>query len=164
MITVNHMGHFYLTYLLLDLLKKSKEGRVINISSSGYVVAPENYMEDWEFERKNFSMLRQYLSTKLLNILFTVGLANYFEKNNLNNLKSAALNPGGVNTKSENSTCFIKICMTLCCCLFKKPDDGVKTHLHLCNVPFNELQNGKYYDEDQKVKKVEERATNHENV
>ena len=30
---LNHMGHFLLTTLLMDLLKKSSEGRIVNVSS-----------------------------------------------------------------------------------------------------------------------------------
>ena len=34
--TVNHFGPFYLTYSLFDLLKKSEEAKIINVSSAGH--------------------------------------------------------------------------------------------------------------------------------
>ncbi|KAL7998952.1 putative short-chain dehydrogenase/reductase SDR, NAD(P)-binding domain superfamily [Plasmopara halstedii] len=69
----NHLGHFYLTSLLLDLLRKSKhQARVVSVSSVTHYFA-------WMF--LNFSKLghtkgssADYTTSKLANLLF---LSNY---------------------------------------------------------------------------------------
>jgi NAD(P)-dependent dehydrogenase (short-subunit alcohol dehydrogenase family) len=42
----NHVGHFLLTGLLLDQLKRSKSARIINVSSLGHKVA-----EKWDWKK-----------------------------------------------------------------------------------------------------------------
>lgn len=70
---VNHMGHFLLTNLLLDSLKKSAPSRVVNVTMLKHASSEINkhdlnstYSYD---EEKAFNQ------SKLANILFTVKLA-----------------------------------------------------------------------------------------
>lgn len=42
----NHLGHFLLTGLLLDLLKKSNSARIVTVSSAGYKMA-----EKWDWKK-----------------------------------------------------------------------------------------------------------------
>lgn len=37
---INHLGHFLLTNLLIDLIKNTNESRILNVSSSGYKLSP----------------------------------------------------------------------------------------------------------------------------
>ncbi len=69
---VNHLSHFLLTNLLLDLMKRSAPSRIIGVSS-GLHGGTINF-DDIGFER-GFSGLKAYRQSKLANLLFTKELA-----------------------------------------------------------------------------------------
>jgi NAD(P)-dependent dehydrogenase (short-subunit alcohol dehydrogenase family) len=79
----NHMGHFYLTYLLFDKLDQDFETRIVNVSSLG----GKRETADIHFENINFEGtyhdapqlyglpgMWAYQQSKLANILFTMEL------------------------------------------------------------------------------------------
>lgn len=79
---INHLGHFALTGLLLDKLKKTKESRVFNVSSMGH----RNGVMDFNnllFENSGYKPTQTYFNSKLANLLFTYELQRKFEENNL---------------------------------------------------------------------------------
>ncbi|MCU1647312.1 MAG: hypothetical protein JWN03_7587 [Nocardia sp.] len=67
----NHLGHFALTGLLLDLLSAAPAGRVISVSSraSGYRSTTLE-LDDLSYERRPFKPMRVYGQSKLANLLF----------------------------------------------------------------------------------------------
>jgi len=91
---INHLAHFYLTYLLFDLIKKSDDGRIINVSS----IAHENADDDLSdiMLEKDYSGYRSYANSKLHNILFTYALHRRIKNSNV---KVFALHPGVISTK-----------------------------------------------------------------
>lgn len=91
---VNHLSHFLLTNLLLDLLKQSNDGRIVNVSS----VAHQNAKLDWNNlnAEKSFSAYGAYSLSKLGNVLFSNELAMRLKGTNL---KSNSLHPGVITTK-----------------------------------------------------------------
>ncbi|XP_051969284.1 retinol dehydrogenase 12-like isoform X1 [Xyrauchen texanus] len=70
---VNHLGHFLLTYLLLDILKKSAPARIINVASVAHTWG-SICLDDINSE-KSYSPRRAYGQSKLANILCTHSLA-----------------------------------------------------------------------------------------
>jgi NAD(P)-dependent dehydrogenase (short-subunit alcohol dehydrogenase family) len=70
---LNHLGHFLLTSLLLDLLIASAPARIVSTSSSIYKQARLDF-DDLQLRRR-FSAMRAYANSKLAGILFTVELA-----------------------------------------------------------------------------------------
>lgn len=89
----NHLGHFLLTISLIEMLKKSTQGRIINISSSAHsrgnikfddIVAPEHYDRRLAYGR-----------SKLANLYFTYELSSRLKNTNIT---VNAVDPGGVAT------------------------------------------------------------------
>ncbi len=73
---INHFGHFYLTSLLWDRLKKSEEFRVINVSSrahKGLGFPKKNLKIDFDDIgfTKGYTPGDSYGRSKAANILFT---------------------------------------------------------------------------------------------
>ena len=68
---INHFGHFYLTHMLWDYIIKSKEFRVINLSS----LANTHFGSTIDFEDidsiKNYNPVTIYQKSKMANVLFT---------------------------------------------------------------------------------------------
>ena len=73
-LAVNHLAPFLLTHCLLPAIKKSPEGRIINVSSRAHSRGTMHF--DDLFLRKNFSLTRSYDQSKLCNMLFTYYLAD----------------------------------------------------------------------------------------
>lgn len=91
---VNHLAHFYLTNLLLPILKNTSAPRVVTVSSVAHSRAKFD-IDDLNAE-KFFSGYNAYAVSKLCNVLFAYELAER-EKNF--GLLSNALHPGVITTK-----------------------------------------------------------------
>lgn len=70
---VNHMGHFLLTNLLLDNLKKSAPSRVINVTTLRHGTSKIN-KEDFNSD-KSYDEEEAFNQSKLANLMFTSKLA-----------------------------------------------------------------------------------------
>lgn len=68
---VNHLGHFYLTHLLFDLLKQSKQARVVNVSSVVHRMAHIDFTTLAKSTPNKWFHMDEYSNSKLSNLLFT---------------------------------------------------------------------------------------------
>ena len=75
---VNHLGHFLLTYLLLDKLKEAPSARIINVSSLAYKRVKGINFDDINSE-ESYDPQIAYGQSKLANILFTRALSKRLE-------------------------------------------------------------------------------------
>jgi retinol dehydrogenase 12 len=90
---VNHLGHFYLTSLLVDRLIASAPARVINVASFGHHARVRGMRwDDLQCERRYTATLA-YSQSKLANVLFTRGLARRLDPRQVT---ANALHPGPV--------------------------------------------------------------------
>ena len=70
---VNHLGHFALTGLLLNLLLETPHSRVVTVSSGVHRFGQIDF-DDLQWERKAYNSQRAYGQSKLANLLFTYEL------------------------------------------------------------------------------------------
>lgn len=73
-IATNHFAYFLLTNLLLDLIKKADNARIVNVSSRSHLAASIDF-ESFT-TNKGYFILKAYGQSKLANILFTAELAS----------------------------------------------------------------------------------------
>ncbi len=138
------MGHFYLTFLLLDLLKKSSSARIINVASSthsGKLIDSENIAKPKIYDRRE-----AYGQSKLANILFTYALVQKLENSKIT---VNALHPGGVASNFGRNDGLISWIKRIGYYLLKRkllsPKQGAATSIYLASSPEVEGVTGKYF-------------------
>uniref|UniRef100_A0A3P9IHA2 Retinol dehydrogenase 14a n=1 Tax=Oryzias latipes TaxID=8090 RepID=A0A3P9IHA2_ORYLA len=141
---VNHLGHFLLTHLLLDLLKRSAPSRVVVVSSKLYKHGDINF-EDLNSEQ-SYDKAFAYSRSKLANLLFTCELARRLEGSGVT---VNALTPGIVRTNLgrhvQVSVVAKPLFNLLSWGLFKTPEEGARTSVYLASSPDVEGVRGKCF-------------------
>ncbi len=92
-IGTNHLGHFALTGLLLDLLKATPGSRVVNVASMAHRWTRGLNLDDLNFERSTYRKWDAYGKSKLANLLFTYELQRRLAKSGAGTT-SVAAHPG----------------------------------------------------------------------
>ncbi|XP_067840468.1 retinol dehydrogenase 14a [Heptranchias perlo] len=141
---VNHLGHFLLTNLLLDLLKRSAPSRIVVVSSKLYKYGEINF-DDLNSE-KSYNKSFGYSRSKLANILFTRELAKHLEDTGVT---ANVLHPGIVRTNLGRHINIPLIGQPIfkmvSWALFKTPEQGAQTSLYLATSPEVEGVSGEYF-------------------
>ncbi|MBK8294583.1 MAG: SDR family oxidoreductase [Solirubrobacterales bacterium] len=90
-IGTNHLGHFALTGLLLDELKKKPGARIVTLSSNAHKMGKINF-EDLQSE-KGYKRWSAYGQSKLANLVFALDLQTRIAEAGLD-MKSIGAHPG----------------------------------------------------------------------
>lgn len=157
---VNHIGHFYLTNLLLDKNLINPKGRIINVSSMTHFASPSlnnNIEEILNPDESKYNKSIQYFVSKYCNILFTEELQRrLIDKKS--DILTFSCHPGTCRTsiyRNEGkiyktiTTLFYPIIWTVT----KDSFEGAQTILHCASHPDISKFGGKYFS-DCKVKSI----------
>jgi retinol dehydrogenase 12 len=138
---VNYLSHFLLTHLLLDELKKSEQGRIINLSSSVYTVGKFD-AQNLQSE-KRFSVMGAYAASKLFMLLFSVELAERLKETPIT---VNAVHPGIVRTQMMlGAPGMFKVVSYLALPFSVSPEKGAATSVYLASSPEVITVSGRYF-------------------
>lgn len=98
---VNHLGHFALVGHLFELIKKTKNSRVV-IMSSGASNFGEIDFSDFNWERREYERVKAYGASKIANLLFMKELQKKFEELGVDSIAVSA-QPGLTATERQQS-------------------------------------------------------------
>ena len=141
----NHFGHFALTGLLFDTIKKTPGSRIVNVSSMAHKQGKMDF-DNLLFENgKGYSPIKSYGRSKLMNLLFTYELQRKFETEGINSI-SVSAHPGVSNTNLarylEDKLIF-KMLMPLMSPFIQEQDMGALPQIR-ASVDEN-VKGGEYY-------------------
>ncbi|XP_055603257.1 retinol dehydrogenase 11-like isoform X2 [Uranotaenia lowii] len=147
----NHLGHFLLTNLLLDILKKTAPSRIITVASLGHKWGRID--KDDINSEKDYDKWAAYTQSKLCNVLFSRHLAKRLRGTGVH---TYCVHPGTVDTEllryfNKCLRIFLKPLMWI---FFKSPKSGAQTTLFCAMEPSIASHTGKYYS-DCKLKEPE---------
>ncbi|OBI04170.1 short-chain dehydrogenase [Mycobacterium sp. E2462] len=143
----NHLGHFALTGLLLDHLRKVRESRVVTVSSLGHRLRAAIHFDDLQWER-GYDRVAAYGQSKLANLLFTYELQRRLAAHPEAKTIAVAAHPGGSNTELARNLpgIFQPLKAVLGPVLFQSPAQGALPTLRAATDP--DVQGGQYFGPD----------------
>lgn len=140
----NHLGHYLLTELLLDLLKATPSSRIVMVSSRAHQEGTMNKFEDYNWETRVYDRLRPYAASKLANLLYAKSLGHRLAGTGVT---AVSLHPGVITTELTRHIPFadklVEWFGPFVHIFLKTPWEGAATTLH--TVLADDLVNGAYY-------------------
>lgn len=147
----NHIGHFLLSNLLLDTMKKTaqeskREGRIVNVASEAHRFA---YSEGIRFDKINaesrYNSLGAYGQSKLANILHANELAKHLKEEGVN-ITANSLHPGSITTNLfRHSNLINGFTSTIGKLVLKNVQQGAATQCYVALSPQVRGISGEYF-------------------
>jgi NAD(P)-dependent dehydrogenase (short-subunit alcohol dehydrogenase family) len=135
---VNHLGHFLLTHLLLDLLRRSAPARVVTVASMMHAMGKIDF---GSFRgEKPYGAYRAYGQSKLANILFSNELA---KRSRDDGVVANALHPGSISTDITRDQ--DRLTRFFSRAFFSPPEKGASTSVYLASSGELEDETGGYF-------------------
>lgn len=116
----NHLGHFALTGLLMPLLEKTENARIVATSSIGHRMGNIDF-NDINWEKRKYSPAQAYSDSKLANLYFAYELAEKLNQEK-KDIKVTAAHPGWTRTDLQKHTWYMRMLNPL---FSQGPDQGV---------------------------------------
>ncbi|XP_061661143.1 retinol dehydrogenase 12 [Syngnathoides biaculeatus] len=140
---VNHLGHFLLTYLLLDLIKVSAPARVIVVASVAHNWTSLR-LDDLNSE-SSYDTVKAYGQSKLANVLFARALAKKLKETGVSVF---SLHPGVVQSDlwRHQHPC-IQVAVKIFRIFTKTTVEGAQTTIYCAVQPGLEGQSGGYFSD-----------------
>lgn len=150
-LALNYLSPFLLTSLLIESLKKSKQGRIINVASNAHFKG-EIRLDDLQ-SKQAYDGFNAYAQSKLALVIFTYELAQRLKNTNIT---VNALHPGLVATNFGKNNGWFRFYVRR---VLKRheisAEEGAKTCVYLTASPEVTSCTGGYYIEEKRVKSSE---------
>ncbi len=144
---VNHLGHFVLANNLIDQVKAAPQGRVVTVSSRGYLWAPEAGIEFDNLDgKRDYTPNKMYGQSKLANGLFTQELARRLAGTTTT---ANFIHPGVINTNlGRHFPFYVRIAAGLIGWTFMKTvEEGAATQVYVAAAPALATTSGLYFED-----------------
>jgi retinol dehydrogenase-12 len=144
-IATNHFAYFLLTNLLLDLLKKADNARIVNVSSDSHYRGKIDY-ESFK-TNKSYFIMKAYEQSKLANVLFTAELVERLKGTRItaNSLHPGSMVRTGIGDKGTSG--LVKFVWGLASAIIGMSiEKGAKTSVYLASSSAVNGVTGRYFE------------------
>lgn len=139
----NHLGHFALTVLLIDMLKKVSGSRIVTVSSGSHAFGMLDF-DDLNWEKRRYNAWQAYGDSKLANLYFTRELQRRLDEEGSGVLVVAA-HPGWAATELQRHQWWVRLLNNF----FAQPADmGALPTLYAATAP--DVHGSEYFGPDGK--------------